>query len=205
MRGVALLSTALAPVVSFVGLGDTGPAACGGAGGGIHRLHPAAPLGIHLPHPNGIEPLQHGLRLRAGGHAAGAGDELLGKVPEKVHFWATGYNLFFTCILTLLCVVLIAAGLSSSATAPSGRPGPATAASSRPPGRAPEDYSDVRSRAGAHQHRVNGLIAMAYILLTGGILNGPHAGESLTIMGFSAFGNARNILPSWRECCWADW
>ena len=43
---------------------------------------------------------------------------------------------------------------------------------------------------------VNGLLATAFILLTGGDLNGPTLGGILTIMGFSAFGkHARNILP----------
>ena len=43
---------------------------------------------------------------------------------------------------------------------------------------------------------VNGLIGMAFILATGGDLNGPTLGGILTIMGFSAFGkHARNITP----------
>ena len=64
-------------------------------------------------------------------------------------------------------------------------------------GRAPSDYlrmfgpAPVVINAG-----VNGLIGMAYILLTGGDLNGPTVGGILTIMGFSAFGkHAFNILP----------
>ena len=43
---------------------------------------------------------------------------------------------------------------------------------------------------------VNGLIGMAFILATGGDLNGPTIGGILTIMGFSAFGkHAGNITP----------
>ena len=120
----------------------------------------------------------------------------LGKVPEKVHFWATGYNLFFTCILTLLCVVLIAAGLLFG-----NRPVWAAWAGYRrllqTSGRAPEDYLRMFGAAPVLINTgVNGLIATAYILLTGGDLNGPTLGGILTIMGFSAFGkHARNILP----------
>ena len=43
---------------------------------------------------------------------------------------------------------------------------------------------------------INGLISMAFILCSGGDLNGPTVGGILTIMGFSAFGkHAFNIIP----------
>ena len=97
--GVALLSTALAPVVSFVGLG------------GHWASLPAAVLvgvsiGFILPPLSGYTfRIQNGMNLYNMGFACGLVAMLLvpvmnslGKVPEKVHFWATGYNLFFTCI-----------------------------------------------------------------------------------------------------------
>ena len=138
--GVALLSTALAPVVSFVGLG------------GHWASLPAAVLvgvsiGFILPPLSGYTfRIQNGMNLYNMGFACGLVAMLLvpvmnslGKVPEKVHFWATGYNLFFTCILTLLCVVLIAAGLLFG-----NRPVWAAWAGYRrllqTSGRAPEDY-----------------------------------------------------------------
>nr|WP_243142216.1 MULTISPECIES: DUF1576 domain-containing protein [unclassified Pseudoflavonifractor] len=195
--GVALLSTALAPVVSFVGLG------------GHWASLPAAVLvgvsiGFILPPLSGYTfRIQNGMNLYNMGFACGLVAMLLvpvmnslGKVPEKVHFWATGYNLFFTCILTLLCVVLIAAGLLFG-----NRPVWAAWAGYRrllqTSGRAPEDYLRMFGAAPVLINTgVNGLIATAYILLTGGDLNGPTLGGILTIMGFSAFGkHARNILP----------
>ena len=43
---------------------------------------------------------------------------------------------------------------------------------------------------------INGLVAIAYIHLAGGVLNGPTLAGVLTIVGFSAFGkHLRNILP----------
>lgn len=43
---------------------------------------------------------------------------------------------------------------------------------------------------------MNGFLAMAYVLLVGGPLNGPTIGGILTIVGFGSFGkHAKNILP----------
>ncbi len=43
---------------------------------------------------------------------------------------------------------------------------------------------------------INGLIALSYILLVGGALNGPTAGGILTVAGFGGYGkHAKNIAP----------
>jgi hypothetical protein len=43
---------------------------------------------------------------------------------------------------------------------------------------------------------INGLIALSYILIIGGDLNGPVIGGLFTIVGFGAFGkHPRNIIP----------
>ena len=67
----------------------------------------------------------------------------------------------------------------------------------RTTGRAPSDYLRMFGPAPVLINMgVNGLIGMAFILATGGDLNGPTLGGILTIMGFSAFGkHARNITP----------
>ena len=43
---------------------------------------------------------------------------------------------------------------------------------------------------------INGLIALGYILLVGGDLNGPTVGGILTVAGFGGYGkHAKNIIP----------
>ena len=54
-----------------------------------------------------------------------------------------------------------------------------------------EDFATLLVNMG-----INGLLALGYVLLVGGNLNGPTIGGILTVSGFGAFGkHARNILP----------
>lgn len=194
---VALLSTALSPVVSFVALGG-------------HTL--SLPVGILVGVLIGflLPPLtaytfrvQNGMNLYNVGFACGLVAMLLvpvmtslGAAPAAVHHWSTGNNLLFAPLLGGLCAALILAGLFACK-----RPPWAAWAGYRrlllTTGRAPSDYlrmfgsAPVLINAG-----VNGALSTTCILLVGGDLNGPTMGGILTIMGFSAFGkHARNLLP----------
>ena len=64
-------------------------------------------------------------------------------------------------------------------------------------GRAPSDFLRMFGAGPVLLNTgINGLISMAFILCSGGDLNGPTVGGILTIMGFSAFGkHAFNIIP----------
>ena len=120
----------------------------------------------------------------------------MGANPTVAHHWAEGYNLHFAIFLGVLCLGLTVAGFFFS-----GRPAWAAWAGYRrllrTTGRAPSDYLRMFGPAPVLINMgVNGLIGMAFILATGGDLNGPTLGGILTIMGFSAFGkHARNITP----------
>ena len=110
--------------------------------------------------------------------------------------WATGYDLTFGIALGLLCVACCLAGLFCTK-----HPLWATWAGYRrllqDSGRAPSDFLRMFGAGPVLLNTgINGLISMAFILCSGGDLNGPTVGGILTIMGFSAFGkHAFNIIP----------
>lgn len=194
---VALLSTSLAPLVSYMALGS---------------VHANLPLGILsgvavgflMPSLSAYTyKVQNGMNLYNMGFACGLLAMILvpvmssmGANPTVAHHWAEGYNLHFAIFLGVLCLGLTVAGFFFS-----GRPAWAAWAGYRrllrTTGRAPSDYLRMFGPAPVLINMgVNGLIGMAFILATGGDLNGPTLGGILTIMGFSAFGkHARNITP----------
>lgn len=194
---VALMSTALAPMVSYVGLNN-------GWGTPIMSLIVGVLIGFIMPPLSAYTyKIQNGMNLYNIGFACGLVAMMLvplmtamGAAPRTHYHWATGYNEQFIPLMLILCGLLIAGGLFFC-----GKPYWAVWAGYRrllhTSGRAPSDYlrmfgfTPVMVNAG-----INGLIGMAFILLTGGELNGPTLGGILTIMGFSAFGkHAKNILP----------
>ena len=147
--------------------------------------------------------IQNGMNLYNVGFACGLAALIcvplmasLGADPTTHYRWAKGYDLPFGVMLGALCVLLILGGLFFSR-----KPVWAAWAGYRrllqTSGRAPSDYLRMFGPAPVVINTgVNGLIGMAYILLTGGDLNGPTVGGIFTIMGFSAFGkHAFNILP----------
>ena len=195
--GVGLLSTALSPLISFLAFGS------------IHASLPLAfaagmLLGFLLPPLSAYTyKIQNGMNLYNMGFACGLLAMILvpvmssmGANPTVAHHWAEGYNLHFAIFLGVLCLGLTVAGFFFS-----GRPAWAAWAGYRrllrTTGRAPSDYLRMFGPAPVLINMgVNGLIGMAFILATGGDLNGPTLGGILTIMGFSAFGkHARNITP----------
>ena len=194
---VALMSTALAPVISYIGLDN-------GWGTPILSVLVGVLIGFIMPPLSAYTyRLQNGMNLYNVGFACGLVAMLLvplmtamGADPTMHYHWATGYNLVFGVLLAGTCLILILGGLFFC-----GKPYWAAWAGYlrilKTSGRAPSDYLRMFGFAPVLINMgVNGLIGMAFILLTGGDLNGPTVGGILTIMGFSAFGkHARNIIP----------
>ena len=195
--GIGLMATALAPIVSYIALDN-------GWGGPIEGMLVGLVIGFIMPPlATYTYRIQNGMNLYNVGFACGLVAFIcvplmssLGADPTTHYRWAQGYNLTFGVMLGALCGGLILAGLFACKK-------PVWAAWAgyrrllRTSGRAPSDYLRMFGPAPVLINTgVNGLIGMAYILLTGGDLNGPTVGGILTIMGFSAFGkHARNIVP----------
>ena len=194
---VALMSTALAPMVSYVGVSN-------GWGSPIMSIMVGVLIGFIMPPLSAYTyKIQNGMNLYNIGFASGLVAMMLvplmtalGARPNTHYHWATGYNDKFVPLMLILCGLLIVGGLFFCNV-----PYWAVWAGYRrllhTSGRAPSDYlrmfgfTPVMVNTG-----INGLIAMGFILLTGGELNGPTLGGILTVMGFSAFGkHAKNILP----------
>jgi uncharacterized protein YjeT (DUF2065 family) len=196
---VALMGTALAPLVSYMTL----------EGGGDYT-HPLLGLAMGVgigfclaPLSSYTHRIQNGMNLYNMGFACGLVAMMIvpvltafGNEPETVLYWADDYNRLFGIGLGVTCLGLILAGLFAT-----GIPYWAAWAGYRrllsTTGRAPSDYLRMFGAGPVLINMgVNGQLAGAYILLVGGDLNGPTLGGILTIMGFSAFGkHARNILP----------
>ncbi len=194
---VALLATALAPVVSFIALGGKPGSLPTGVALGIAIGFVLPPLSAYTFR------VQNGMNLYNVGFACGLTAMLLvpvmtsfGARPQAAFHWSTGNNARFALFLAFLCAGLILAGLFLCR-----RPPWAAWAGYRrllqTTGRAPSDYLRLFGSAPVLINTgVNGLLSTLCILLTGGDLNGPTLGGIFTIMGFSAFGkHARNLLP----------
>lgn len=194
---VALMSTALAPVISYIGLDN-------GWGTPILSVMVGIVIGFIMPPLSAYTyKLQNGMNLYNVGFACGMVGTLLvplmtslGADPTTYYRWSRGFDGVFAPLLTGLCLILIVAGTFFCKT-------PYWAAWAgyryilRTSGRAPSDYLRMFGFAPVLINTgINGLIGMSFILLTGGDLNGPTVGGILTIMGFSAFGkHAGNIIP----------
>jgi len=194
---VALMSTALAPVISYIGLDN-------GWGGPTLSIVAGVVIGFIMPPLSAYTyKLQNGMNLYNVGFACGLVANLLvplmtslGADPTTYYRWATGYDVVFGTLLGALCVALIIGGLFFCK-----KPYWAAWAGYRrllqTSGRAPSDYLRMFGFAPVLINMgINGLIGIGFILLSGGDLNGPTVGGILTIMGFSAFGkHAANIIP----------
>lgn len=194
---IGLMATALAPVVSYIGLDN-------GWGNPFWGLLVGLIIGFIMPPLAAYTyRIQNGMNLYNVGFACGLVALIcvplmtsLGADPTIHYRWATGHNRMFALILGVMCLILIVAGLFFSR-----KPVWAAWAGYRrlllTSGRAPSDYLRMFGPAPVLINMgVNGLIGMAFILAGGGDLNGPTVGGILTIMGFSAFGkHAGNIIP----------
>lgn len=188
---VALRATALAPIVSFMGceLGIW-------AGVLIGLI-----IGFLIPPVTEYTyRIQNGMNLYSLGFACGLMAMMLvpafktfGLAPESAHYWSSGHNLRLGSGLSALCIIMIVGALIRSPR----KTWAEYRKLLRTSGRSPSDYLRVFGGAPVLLNMgVNGMIAMGYILLIGGDLNGPTIGAIFTIMGFSAYGkHAFNILP----------
>lgn len=194
---VALLATALAPMVSYMALGSQNAHLLAGILVGVAIGYILPPLSAYT------YKVQNGMNLYNMGFACGLLAMMMvpvltavGDAPNVAFYWATGYNVKFGAAMVLLCLVLTVGGLFFTEA-----PVWAVWAGYRrlltTSGRAPSDYLRMFGAGPVLVNMgVNGLIATAYILLVGGDLNGPTLGGILTIIGFSAYGkHARNIIP----------
>ncbi len=191
---LALLATALSPLVSFLAFGGAKPRLWFGLLMGLA-------MGFLLPPVAGYTfRIQNGMNLYNVGFACGLlammavpALKVFGLEPSPASVWATGYNLPLGLAVGGLCCALILSALL--------RHGREAVAGYRrllrTSGRAPSDYlrafggGPVRLNMG-----VNGLLALGYVLLIGGDLNGATVGGIVTVIGFSAYGkHARNIIP----------
>lgn len=194
---VSLMSTSLAPLVSYMSLGSVHASLWLGLITGIC-------IGFILPSLSSYTyKVQNGMNLYNMGFACGLFAMMIvpvlsafGDSPDSVLYWAVGYNTQFFAVLALFCSVLIICGFFAS-----GQPVWAVWAGYRrllsTTGRAPSDYLRMFGAGPVMVNMgVNGFVGAAYVLLIGGDLNGPTMGGILTIMGFSAFGkHIFNISP----------
>ena len=194
---IGLLTTALSPLVSYIALDN-----------GWGNVYSAVAVGVLIgfimpPLSSYTYRIQNGMNLYNVGFACGLVAFILvplmgsmGATPATRYHWATGYDLTFGIALGLLCVACCLAGLFCTK-----HPLWATWAGYRrllqDSGRAPSDFLRMFGAGPVLLNTgINGLISMAFILCSGGDLNGPTVGGILTIMGFSAFGkHAFNIIP----------
>lgn len=120
----------------------------------------------------------------------------LGAAPAVQYRWASGRPLPVLLLSFGLCALLLLAGLFLCGQPPSAALR-GYRALLRTSGRAPSDYLVQFGPAPTLINMgTNGVIALGFLLCTGGDLNGPTLGAILTILGFSAYGkHARNMLP----------
>lgn len=194
---IGLMSTALAPVVSYIALDNGWGTPLAGIAAGVVIGFLMPPLSAYT------YKVQNGMNLYNVGFACGLIALIcvplissMGADPTLHYRWASGRNAVFAPALGLFCLGLILCGLLLCGQ----RPGAAWAGYRRllrTTGRAPSDYIRMFGAAPVLINTgINGLIGMGFILSSGGDLNGPTVGGILTIMGFSAFGkHAGNIIP----------
>ena len=194
---VALLSSALGPVISYIILDN-------GWGTPVLGVATGLMIGFVMPSLSAYTyKIQNGMNLYNVGFACGLMAMLLvslmssfGAEPEVSYLWATGYNALFGGLLGTMCIAAILAGLFFCR-----KPVWAAWAGYRrllqTSGRAPSDYLRMFGAGPVLINiGVNGILGIVYILIVGGELNGPTVGGIFTIMGFSAFGkHAFNIIP----------
>lgn len=194
---IGLMSTALAPVISYIFLDN-------GWGTPLIALVAGVIIGFIMPPLAAYTyRIQNGMNLYNVGFACGLVAFIfvpimisLGANPTTRYDWASGYDAIFGPILLIFCIALIVAGFLIN-------PLPTWACWAgyrrllQTSGRAPSDYLRMFGVAPVLINMgVNGLIGMAFIFAGGGTLNGPTVGGILTIIGFSAFGkHAGNIVP----------
>ena len=115
-----------------------------------------------------------------------------GFVPDPVMIWTTGNDLLLGGFLAALFASMVAIGYAQERALVAGLRTILAA-----PGQSPSDYIALAGFGPALANMgLTGAVALAYVLLIGGDLNGPVVGAILTVVGFAAYGkHARNIVP----------
>ena len=194
---IALLSTSLSPLVSYMALGSIHASLLLGCATGIVIGFVLPPLAAYT------YKIQNGMNLYNMGFACGLLAMMIvpiltafGDSPDSVLYWAEDQNAVFVIVIGALCIFLILTAIYGTEL-----PAWAVWAGYRrllsTTGRAPSDYLRMFGAGPVLMNiGINGMIGIAYVLIVGGELNGPTVGGILTIMGFSAFGkHALNIMP----------
>ncbi|WP_425953544.1 DUF1576 domain-containing protein [Xylanimonas sp. McL0601] len=193
---VSLFATALAPAVSLMIFGKGLP------------LWLGIPLGITVgvgiglaipPMSSHVLRFHHGLSLYNVGFAAGmigmvlvALMNLIGYDVEEVYAVSYGYTGILAAMTLAFCLALFVAGFMLNDTSTRG-----LARLFRRSGRMPSDFVSQEGLALTLMNMAAmGALAVGYVLLVGGELNGPVLGGVFTVMGFAAFGkHPRNSVP----------
>ena len=194
---IGLMSTALAPVISYIALDNGWGTPLSGSLIGLVIGFILPPLAAYTYR------IQNGMNLYNVGFACGLVAFIcvplmssLGADPTTQYRWAHGCNGIFLPMLVILCLILILSSLFLCRL-------PLWAAWAgyrrllQTSGRAPSDYLRMFG-AGPVMVNIgcNGILGILFVLLIGGDLNGPTIGGIFTIMGFSAFGkHPFNIIP----------
>jgi len=192
---VALLSTALSPLVSFMALREGAT-----AWHLVLALFAGLVIGFVMPPlSNYTYRIHNGMNLYNTGFAAGLLAMILvpivhafGAAPQSAYYWSTEYH-----NETLIYLLILLISMAAAAFILDRKVLTKYKELVRSRGHIPNDYL---KKFGAPAVLLNtaicGGIGLAYILLTGGVLNGATLGSIFVILGFSAFGkNPRNILP----------
>ena len=192
---IALLATTLSPFVSFIALRQ---------GGSIEHLVYALFAGLFIgffmpPLAEYTFRIHNGMNLYNTGFAAGLFAMVLvptvmsfGNAPENAYYWSTQYhNILLIYLILLLVALFVAAFIVDKNVLKTYK----ALVLSR--GHIPNDYLE---KFGAPAVLLNsslcGAIALIYILLIGGTLNGPTLGAIFSVMCFASNGkNPRNITP----------
>ena len=207
---IGLFGTALGPVVSFIifeiGIHGTSAYLFGIAAGitaGLF-LPPIAMAMLHLH--QGYNLYNMGLTSGFIGLFAAALLSAAGFSLDIKVLWNTVPDQFYVWFIPALSGLLLLSGLIGGKlkTPNPKRPKPWFSQLIyeykrilRSPGRLPSDFFDIGSVNATFVHMgLLGLISWLYVVLTGGVCNGPIVGGMLTVMGFGAFGkHIKNIPP----------
>ena len=193
---VGVMATTLGPLVSFVCFSQS------------HHPIVGVLLGVLVgfavpPLAQGTAKILRGMNLYNVGFACGLLAMVLMPVlhaagidPATVSLWSTEYSGFFGAFIVGLSLLFLVLGLLSARRSLP-ELGRRYLALLRTQGRAPCDYlHDFGGSAVLVNMGLNGLLGSGYLLLIGGVFNGPTVGAILTLMGFSAGGkHPRNCLP----------
>ncbi|WP_242496309.1 DUF1576 domain-containing protein [Xylanimonas protaetiae] len=193
---VSLFATALAPAVSLMIFGKDLPLGLGIPLG----LTVGVLIGLAIPPMSDhVIRFHHGLVLYNIGFAAGmvgmvivALMNLIGSDVPEVHLVSSGNTVPLAVATLTFCLMLFVTGFVLNDRSTGG-----LLAFFRRSGRTPSDFV---AQEGLGRTLMNmaamGALAVGYVILVGGDLNGPVLGGVFTVIGFSAFGkHPRNCVP----------